>query len=189
MVSRRAFAEAVKALYEEGFEFVVIGGTIVELLLNSNDLGDDVDVFSQNPLIYDEEVFASVASSRRWVLGQTWLGTPRLVVRTSIEEVLFEFYDNIHDFYVPPSFLEKRTSSIRIGDVEVRTLGLEEYLTLKANAGRSSDMNRLKEISRIVRAGKLSIDKTRLYEDALEFEDSHVILRRLREAELIASQF
>ncbi|MEM1927199.1 MAG: nucleotidyltransferase [Acidilobaceae archaeon] len=185
MVSRRALAEAVKKLYSEGFEFVVIGGTIVELMLGSSDLGDDVDVFSENPLVYDEDAFVSVASSNKWVLGHTWLGTPRLIIRAAGEEVPFEFYDNIHDFFVPPGFLERRVNSVRVEGIEVRMLGLEEHLVLKANAGRSSDIERLKDIARALRARKLSIDRERLYEDALEFEDSHVILRRLREAGLV----
>lgn len=186
MVSVEAFAEVARILLDKGFRFTVIGGTIVEYALGSRDLGDDIDVFAESPsAVFEVEVYRLVAEENGWPLGYTWLGTPRIIVRVGDEEVPVEFYDNIHDFYIPPSFIE-RGVRVEIGDVRVKMLTLEDHIVLKANAGRGTDMERLKEIARFARKGRLVIDRRRLVEAASEFEDRDVIIRRLREATILS---
>ncbi len=185
MVSRRAFAEAVRMLLDRNFRFVVIGGTIIEYAMGSEDLGDDIDLFAESPsVVFEEHLYRSVAEEYGWILGYTWLGTPRIIVRVGGEEVPVEFYENIHDFYIPPAFIE-RSVRAEIGGVRVRMLQLEDHIVLKASAGRSVDMERLKEVSRLARKGRIPIDRRRLLEAASELEDRDVIIRRLREVALL----
>ena len=185
MVSRQAFAWVVRALLDRGFRFTVIGGTVVELAIGSKDLGEDIDVFGEDPSPLFEDEYFRLGEELGWVVGQTWLGTPRVVARFHGEEVPIEFYDNLHDFYVPEEMLG-RAERVRIGDVRVRMVRLEDHLALKAHAGRGIDMERLKEISRLVKRGKLRLDRDALLEAASFFGDEEkVVIRRLREAGLL----
>jgi len=181
LVSRSGVAGAVRSLLEEGFRFTIIGGTIVELRLRSKDLGDDVDVFAEHPSVLVDEAAYYGLEARGWVVGQTWLGTPRVIVHVGNEDVPVEFYDNLYDFYVPQEVIES-AERVNISGVRVKIVGLEDHIVLKANAGRGTDLERLKEIARHVKKGKLSIDKRRIKETASLFEDEPVILRRLRDS-------
>lgn len=181
MVSRSAFARSLSILLERGFRFTVIGGSVVGLAVGDSDLGDDIDLFAEDPsVLVDESEYYSLAEELGWILGQTWLGTPRLVARVGGEEVSLEFYDNLYDFYVPEEII-LRAERVSVGGVRVKVVRVEDHIVLKANAGRSSDMDRLKEIGRLVKKGRLRIDKAAVEEAASLFEDEKVILRRLRE--------
>jgi predicted nucleotidyltransferase len=182
LVSVEAFARVVKELLDEGFRFTIIGGTVVEVELGGRDLGDDIDVYAEHPdVLVDEDAYSDVAERRGWVLGQTWLGTPRLLVRVGDEEVPVEFYDNLFDFYVPPSMVQ-RARRISVGGVRVKMVRLEDHIVLKANAGRDRDLERLAEIAKLVGRGKLRVNLKAVREAASEFDDEVVILRRLRDA-------
>lgn len=185
MVYVNEFAAAIRQLLDAGFEFTVIGGTVVELALGSKDLGDDIDVFAERPdVLGEEEIYASTAAERGWDYGQTWLGTPRIGVRLDDTVVPVEFYDNLYDFYVPPLILE-RAQRVSVGGVRVRMVLLEDHLVLKANAGREEDLKRLAELGRLVRRGRLSVDPEKVYDAASEFEAAEVIIRRLKDAGVI----
>ncbi len=181
LVSKKDASEVLRILLDEGFRFTIIGGTVVELNLGSKDLGDDLDLFSEEPSALEEEEFIRVAEARSWVLGQTWLGTPRLVARAPGGEVPVEFYDNLYDFYVPPEILEDAVRTM-IGGVRVRVVRLEDHIVLKANSGRGSDIERLKEIARLAKKGRLRIDPNRVIETVNLFDEPQVLLRRLRDA-------
>ncbi len=183
VVSRRGFASVVRVLLDYGFRFTVIGGTVVEVELGSRDLGDDIDLFAEDPsVVLAEDEYYRVGEELGWSVGQTWLGTPRLLARVEGEgEVPVEFYDNIYDFYVPPEILE-RARRVRVSGVNARMVLLEDHIVLKANAGRREDMDRLKEIARLVKKGKLRVDPRKIVEAASLFDDEPVILRRLRDA-------
>lgn len=182
MVSKREFSEAMRMLLDEGFRFTIIGGTVVEVELGSRDLGDDVDVFAESPSpVIDEEEYYRVAEERGWSIGQTWLGTPRVMVRVGDVEVPFEFYDNIYDFYVPEEIL-RDARKVRVGGVVARMIRVEDHLVLKANAGRGSDVERLKELARLAKKGKLRVDVERIRWAASLFDDEKGILNRLRSA-------
>ncbi len=181
MVSRRGFAEAVRLLLDKGFRFTVIGGTVVELALGSRDLGPDVDVFAEEPNVFFEEEYHAVAEELGWGVGQTWLGTPALQARVGGEEFPIEFYDNLYDFNVPPEILE-RAQRVSVQGVRVRMVLLEDHIVLKANRGLGQDMDRLAELARLAKKGKLHVDPGKLREAASFFDDEKVILRRLREA-------
>lgn len=181
MVSKNDASNVLRILLDEGFRFTVIGGTVVELHLGSKDLGDDLDLFSESPSALEEEEFIRLAESRAWTLGQTWLGTPRLIARVQGSEVPVEFYDNMYDFYVPPEILDN-ASKVSIGNVRVKIVSIEDHIVLKANSGRGSDMERLKEIARHARKGRLRIDSKRVFEAVNLFDEPQVLLRRLRDA-------
>jgi len=176
------FAEALRMILDEGVTFTVIGGSIVEIKLGSRDLGDDIDLIAEDPdVMISEDFYFQMANRRGWVIGQTWLGTPRVLVRIGDKEVPIEFYDNLLDFYVPPSMLE-RAERVRVGGIRVKTIRLEDHIVLKANAGREKDIRRLKIISKHVKKGKLVLDTALLREAVSEFEESNVIIRRLKDA-------
>lgn len=185
MVSKQEFAAAVRALLDADFKFTVIGGTVVELALGSKDLGDDIDVFAESPdVLGEEDVYRAVAEEKGWEYGQTWLGTPRIGVRVNSATVPVEFYDNLYDFYVPPLVLE-RAQRVNVADVRVRLVLLEDHLVLKANSGRQSDLERLKEVGKYVKRGRLKVDRDKIFEAASEFDDTEVIIRRLKDAGVI----
>ncbi len=181
MVSKRGFTEAVRLLLDRGFRFTVIGGTVVELALGSRDLGPDVDVFAEDPNVLLEEEYYRVAEELGWGLGQTWLGTPSLEARVGEESFPIEFYDNLYDFHVPPEILD-RAQRVTVSGVRVKMVLVEDHIVLKANRGLGQDMDRLKELARLARKGRLRVDPTRLREAASFFDDERVILRRLRDA-------
>ena len=185
MVSKKGFAEALKTLLDLEFRFTVIGGSVVELALGSSDLGEDIDVFAEHPsIIFEESAYRRVAEENLWDIGQTWLGTLRLIIRAGEEEVPVEFYDNIHDFYVPELII-RRSVKVPVDELRVKMILLEDYLVLKANAGRSGDIERLKEIGRLIKRKKISLDTRKILEAASEFEEKDVILRRLRDATIL----
>ena len=181
MVSKRAFSAAVRLLLDRGFRFTVIGGTVVELALGSRDLGPDVDVFAEEPNVLFEEEYHRVAEELGWSVGQTWLGTPSLIASVEGESFPIEFYDNLFDFNVPPEILE-RAKAVNVQGVRVRMVSVEDHIVLKANRGLGQDMDRLKELARLAKKGRLKVDPSRLREAASYFPDEKVILRRLRDA-------
>ncbi len=182
MVSKEGFAKTIRLLLDGGFRFTLIGGTIIEAALGRKELGEDIDLFAEDPsVVVGEEEYYSFAEEHGWVVGQTWLGTPRIIVRVEQEEVPVEFYDNIYDFYVPEEMV-KNAKRMKLGNVSVKAISVEEHIVLKANAGKGSDIERLKEIARLVKKGKLRIDKKRILDAASLFDDEKVILRRLRDS-------
>ncbi|MEM0491319.1 MAG: nucleotidyltransferase [Acidilobaceae archaeon] len=185
MVSRSGLSKTLKILLDSGFRFTIIGGTIVEYSLGKDDLGDDVDLFAEYPsVIFEENEYRRLAEDNSWVYGYTWLGTPRIVARVYDEEIPLEFYENIYDFYVPEAIIEG-CIRVQVGDIKVRIVTLEDHILLKANAGRSSDIDKLKEIAKYIKRGRLSIDKKRLLENSKSFEDSDVIVRRLKDVSIL----
>ncbi len=179
MVSRKAFASAMKQLLDAGFRFTVIGGTVVALFAGLKDLGPDVDVLAESPSpLEQEQAYAKLAESRSWDYGQTWLGTPRLTLLAEGEEVPVEFYDNIYDFYVPERFI-REARRVDVEGVRVKVIGVEEYLVLKGRAGREEDEEALKQIGELVKRGKLKVDPEKVRELTKEFEEEKIIIRRL----------
>ena len=185
MVSKKAFAEAMRLLLDNGFRFTIIGGTIIALAVSSDDLGPDVDVFAEHPNVTDEQRYLSAAEANSWDYGQTWLGTPRLTIVAQGEEVPVEFYDNIYDFYVPERFI-RDARRVEVEGVRVRMLTPEQYLVLKGRAGRDVDEEALKQIGELVRKGRLKVDADRIREAAKEFEDERIIIRRLAQYRIIS---
>ncbi len=174
----------MKELSQRGVDAVIIGGTTVELAIKAQKLSGDLDLFPLNmsPLI-EEDFYRALAEELGWGFGYTDLGTPRLVARVKSGDLPVEFYENIHDFYVPPAMLESATTK-RIGGVEVKVIQPEDYVVLKARAGGEEDLEKLKELSRLAAKGKLKLNP-RLIRRSLEYfpeDERSVIERRLRDS-------
>lgn len=166
-------------IVEAGIESVVIGGTVVQLALRSKRFEGDLDLFALDPSpLLEEEVYRGLAEREGWGYSYTDLGTPRLLARIRRVEVPVEFYENIHDFYVPMEILDG-AAGIRVRGLRIKVIGVEDYLVLKARAGGERDLARLRELASNPR---LRIDARRLRSRAGLFEEEQVILRRLRDA-------
>ncbi len=173
----------MKELFQRGVDAVVIGGTSVELAIKAQRLSGDLDLFPLNmsPLI-EEDFYRALAEELGWGFGYTDLGTPRLVARVKSGDLPVEFYENIHDFYIPPAILESATTK-RISGVDVKVIQPEDYVVLKARAGGEEDLERLREISKLAARGKLKLNP-RLIKRSLEYfpeDERSVIERRLKE--------
>ena len=162
-----------------GIESVIIGGTVVQLALKSRRLEGDLDLFAVEPSpLLEEEVYRELAEREGWLFSYTSLGTPRMLARVGSVEIPVEFYENIHDFYVPLEIIGN-AGSVRVRGVRLRLIGVEDYLVLKARAGGDKDLAKLRELASNPR---LKIDSRRLREAAGLFEEEDIIIRRLREA-------
>ncbi|MGC9071490.1 MAG: nucleotidyltransferase [Acidilobus sp.] len=182
MVSRKAFAVAMRALLENGLKFTVIGSTVISIAAGLDDMGEDIDLFAESPsAIGAEALYARVAELNTWHFGQTWLGTPRITVLVEDLEVPVEFYDNLYDFYVPETFV-RDAKRVDVEGVKIKVIKPEEYLALKGRAGREEDLGGLKRVAELVKRGRLRISYDEVRRAAEEFEESQIILRRLREA-------
>lgn len=185
MVSRKAFAQAIRMLTSNNVKFTLIGGSVIAIAVGASDLGDDIDLFAESPNVIDnEDAYRAMAEANSWDYGQTWLGTPRITMLVEGEEVPVEFYDNLYDFYVPEDFISS-ARRVEVEGIKVKSIGVEHYLVLKARAGREQDEDALKEIGSLVKGGRLRVDRGRVEELAGEFDERQVILRRLREHGII----
>ena len=181
LVGRKAFAAAMRLLLNSGLKFTIIGSTVVSIEAGLDDMGEDVDLFAESPSVVEsEEFYVRVAEANSWHLGQTWLGTPRITVIAEGEEVPVEFYDNLYDFYVPERFI-REARRVDVEGVKVKAITVEEYLALKGRAGREEDVEGLKRAAELVKKGRLKLSADEVRRAAEEFEESQIILRRLRE--------
>ncbi|ABM81270.1 nucleotidyltransferase [Hyperthermus butylicus] len=173
-----------RKLQEHGIKGVVIGSTVIELALRRKSFEDDVDVFALEPSpLIEEDFYRSVAEREDWQVSYTALGTPKFIVKLpSGEEVIVEFYENIHDFYVPPEILEQAPKK-SIGGVEIRVIRPEDYIVLKAKAAREPDIEDLRIIREYIDEGKLKIDERIVKRDIelLPEEEQGFVVNKLRE--------
>ena len=173
-----------KKLQEHGIRGVVIGSTVIELALRRKSFEDDVDVFALEPSpLIEEELYSSIAEKEGWQISYTALGTPKFVVKLpSGEEVIVEFYENIHDFYVPSEILDQAPKKT-IGGVEIRLIRPEDYIVLKAKAAREPDIEDLRIIREYIDEGKLKVDERIIKRDIelIPEEERSFVVNKLRE--------
>jgi predicted nucleotidyltransferase len=179
--------EVLSKIKRANVEFVIIGSTVLQLALRQEELSDDVDVFVIRPSpVAEEEFFREVAGKNGWSMSFTDLGTPRLMAKSSSgREIVVELYENVYDFYVPENVLNS-ARKIKLRGEALRVISLEDYVVLKARAGRESDLRDLKGIGSLVATGRLRLDR-RLVERRLQLfeEDAGVIRRRLESVGLL----
>lgn len=175
-------AEALRRLSFEGIGGVIIGSTTYALRLGVKELEDDVDLFTTTiSPVFDEDVVFEAAEKIGCQLGSTEWGTPSLECVLSSECVVpIELYENIHDFYVPSEMLEE-AETLEIEGVEVRVLRIEDYIILKARAGREQDMETLSYISDLIKSKALKVDSKILTGRLSLFDEDErkLIMRRL----------
>ncbi|MEM1686954.1 MAG: nucleotidyltransferase [Zestosphaera sp.] len=175
-------AEVLKRLDAGGIKGVIIGSTVYALRLELRELEDDVDLFTTTlSPVFDEDIVLKVAEKIGCQVGSTEWGTPSLECALSSEcVVLVELYENIHDFYVSPEMLEE-AETLKLGEVEVRVLKIEDYIILKARAGREQDMETLSYISDLIKSKALKVDFKILSErlNLFDEDEQKLIMRRL----------
>lgn len=179
-------AEVLEKICSKKIVFTIIGSTVIDLVVGAKEFKDDLDLFASEPSPFiHEDVYKSLAEEYNWQYGYTELGTPRFVAKSRSGDIVVEFYDNILDFYIPPAIIENSTT-IRLGSVKARILKPEDYVVLKARAGRSKDIDDLKRISKLV-PKKLRLDQRRIKKNIELFdpEDQRVIKRILSDIGLI----
>ena len=171
-------------LQEHGVKGVVVGSTVIELELRRKRFEDDVDVFALEPSpLIEEDFYRGIAEREGWEMSFTALGTPKLVAKLpSGEEVIVEFYENIHDYYIPLEILEQAPKK-KIGKAEYRFIRPEDYIVLKAKAAREADIEDLRIVKEYIDEGKLRIDERIIKRDVelLPEEDRGFVVNKLRE--------
>ena len=166
MIPFTRVGEVLTTIKQNLGEFVVIGDTIVDLMLNRKGTESDVDLFPLEVSPFaEEDRIREFAYSQGWDYGKTPIDTPRVIVTTEEGELQVDFYDNIQDFYVPQVVLESATYE-RIGKEKFKVVRLEDYILLKLNAYREEDEDEIRGIVELIGEGKLKIDK--------EFMKSHI---------------
>lgn len=182
--SRECLAEVATSLRERGIEGVIIGSTTYMLKLGLKEFEDDVDIFTTNiSPSFDEEVILQAANELGCFTGQTEWGTPQLRCSFGSCDIVIELYENMYDFYVPDDMINDAETH-RVGGTEIKALLVEDYICLKAKAGRQKDLEDLQFLSDLIKAGKLKIRKDLIVSRLKLFEEyeEKLILRRLKES-------
>ncbi|MEM1626155.1 MAG: nucleotidyltransferase [Sulfolobaceae archaeon] len=165
--------EKVKTLTD----FVIIGDTIVDISLGRKGTESDVDIFtlSISP-IFEEDRIREFAYKNGWDFGKTPIDTPRIIANFDDYEIQIDFYENFQDFYVPQKIIDN-SIIIKIDNKEFKSVRLEDYILLKANAFREEDEDELRTIVYLVSEGKLKIDVQYLWSNVDLFEENAKSIR------------
>ena len=185
--SRASAGRLLKELGEKGIKGVIIGSTVYQILLGWREFEDDVDIFATTfSPSFDEDLLLQATHSLNCFVGQNDWGMPQLKCPVGDEELTLEFFENLYDFYIPQEIISS-ARRIRLGDYEGEVIQLEDYLILKAKAGREKDLEDLWFLSDLLKDRKLRIDKRlmRRHIELFEHEDTRLINKRLRQVGLL----
>ncbi|AOL16178.1 nucleotidyltransferase [Sulfolobus sp. A20] len=153
-------------------DFVIIGDTILDLQLKRKGTDSDIDIFVLGiSVLVDDDAIRDFAYQRGWDYGRTPIDTPRLFVPVDDDQLQIDLYENIQDFFVPKEIIENAID-IKLGNYQFKTVRLEDYILLKANAFREEDEDELKTIVYLIGEGKLSVDKNYIREHIKLFEEN-----------------
>ncbi|QXJ30508.1 nucleotidyltransferase [Saccharolobus shibatae] len=153
-------------------KFIIIGDTIVDISLKRKGTESDVDLFALDiSVLVDDDKIRNFAYEKGWDYGRTPIDTPRLLAPVDDDQLQVDLYENIQDFFVPKEILDSAIN-IKIGAYEFKSIRLEDYILLKANAFREEDEDELKTLVYLLGEGKISIDKEYLKEHANAFEEN-----------------
>lgn len=169
-------------------DFIIIGDTILDILLKRKGTESDVDIFPLSISAFaDDDLIREFAYKQGWDYGRTPIDTPRLMVDIDDQQLQIDLYDNIQDFYIPTQLIQHSTE-IRLGEYDFKSVPIEGYIVLKANAYRDEDEDELKGIFYLIGENKLSIDKNKIFLLSQYFEEnSKSILERLKGIGIISS--
>ncbi|MEM1982304.1 MAG: nucleotidyltransferase [Sulfolobales archaeon] len=173
-------------LKDLGVDGVLIGSTVLLLHLGVDEFEDDVDVFVTNFSPYaDEDLVRSISAKLGCELSQNEWGTPALYCIFNNNEVIIELHENVLDLYIPENII-KSAKEAKLMDIRVRCISIEDYVALKARAGRDHDLEDLSVVADLVKVGKLKLDINFIKERIRnEFpEEEKLLLSRLRNAGL-----
>jgi len=183
---KETLAEAISKLRSNGIDGVIVGSTVYMLYLKLRELEDDIDLFTTTVSpTFDEDIIRDVAKKLKCLVGQTEWGTPQLRCYFSGNEVIIELHENIYDFYIPSEIIED-SRTITVGGVDIKILRLEDYLVLKARAGREVDFEDLRYLADLINNKDLSINVNKIIERLNLFDEyeAKLIRKRLKEAGL-----
>jgi len=182
--SRRVLRDVLVRLKESGVDGVIIGSTVLMIYLNLDEFEDDLDIFVVNFSPYsNEDLVRSIAARLGCELSQSGWGTPALYCMFNGDEVVVELHENVLDFYIPNEVI-KSSREFKLLDIKVRHITLEDYIVLKARAGREHDLEDLNIISDIVRKGDLKVNINAI-KDRIRWvfpDEERLLLNRLRQA-------
>ncbi|MCX8184598.1 MAG: nucleotidyltransferase [Sulfolobales archaeon] len=181
MFSKRVLGRIIDTLRKVGVDGVVIGSTSVELATGRESFEGDIDLLvTSMSILASYSVLEEFTREYGCILGSTWLGTPSMTCFIDGEEVTVDFFENLHDFYIPSEVVDEAISYDILGTT-VRAIRVEDYVVLKAVAGRDEDLEALRKLGNLVKNRKLKLDR-RLVETRVElFSDARIVLRRLSE--------
>lgn len=180
--SRKVLRDVMVRLNEVGVEGVIIGSTVLMLYLGLNEFEDDIDIFATNfSPCTDEDLVRSAAAKLGCELSQSTWGTPALYCIFNSDEVVIELHENILDFYIPNEILRTAKES-KVIDIKVKHITIEDYIVLKARAGRNQDLEDLNILSDLVKRGDLRVNLNLIKDRIREVfpEEEKLILSRLK---------
>lgn len=179
MFSGRVLGKVIELLRHEGVDGVIIGSTAVDLALRKDSFEGDIDMFVTSlSLLANYGILEEFARKYGCVLGSTWLGTPSITCFIEGEEVTVDFYENMFDFYVPEEIIDD-SLTYDVSGVEVRAIRPEDYMVLKAVAGRDEDLEALRKVREYIENKKLKIDRKLIESRIKLFGEPQTIARRL----------
>jgi predicted nucleotidyltransferase len=179
MFSGKALGRIIELLRSEGVDGVIIGSTAIDMALKKDSFDGDIDMFLTSlSLLANYGVLEEFARKYGCVLGSTWLGTPNITCFVEGEEVVVDFYENMLDFYVPEEIIED-SLTYEISGTGVKAVRPEDYIVLKAVAGRDEDLEAIRRVKEYIESKKLKIDKKLIESRAKLFGEPQTIIRRL----------
>ncbi len=172
----REIGEIIKVFNEKGFEMILIGGAVFDLKRKRGKISEDLDFFVQKPdPLVEETVYYELAEGNGWEVGQTWLGTPKIILDNGFS---LDFYSNFMDFEFPIEFADS-VEKIKVSGVQVRLLRLEENILLKLRASLV-DESHIDELRLLVKELKGKIDKEKIPVLLTKFsEDNRKVMERI----------
>ncbi len=177
---RAALKTVAEELDKREVDYVLVGSAVLLFLYKVEYDPRDIDLFVLNKsTVLDSEFFEKIAEENDWDVGTSDHGTLYYELITKGEVVRVDLLENILDIYIPLElFAEPHV--VKIDGVEIKSIGLEELLVLKAKIATREAENFINEIARITleRGIKLNHEKMKKY--AALFEDQEGILKRLR---------
>jgi len=174
--------EVANALSQKGIDAVIVGEVCLQLLYKIPVETRDFAVFILNKSPFLEpQVFEEIGAENGWDVGFTDIGTPYYLIRKNGEEYVVELIENIGDIYIPDRML-KNAMQVKINDIKVKVLRLEDYILIACRTSRPEDYNFLERIKKLKNMGKIKINTKYLSKNISLFkEDESFIRRRLAE--------
>ncbi|MFN3804397.1 MAG: nucleotidyltransferase [Pyrobaculum sp.] len=179
------YKDALRLVGEEldkrEIEYILIGSAVLLFLYKINYDPKDIDLFILNKsTILDSELFEKIAQENDWDVGTSDHGTMYYEIVSRGEIVRIDLLENILDIYIPLEFF-KDVKRVKIDGTEIKSIGLEELLVLKAKIATKEAEEFINEAARLVLENniKLNYEKMKSYA-ALYPEDHEGILKRLR---------
>lgn len=181
MFSGGALSGMIDLLRTSGIEGIIIGSTSLELALGRESFEGDIDLLvTSTSILANYSILEELARSYGCLLGSTWLGTPSITCFINGEEVTVDLYENLHDFYIPDEIVED-AAVYEVSGTRIRAVRPEDYIVLKAAAGRSEDLEALRRVGEVLRSRRIKVDRKLIESRTRLFSDARIILRRLGE--------